>query len=42
MIKLNKRKQIIDNKQQILDSREEQPLLFSLIHLIVYSIKNDH
>jgi len=36
MIKFNNSKQIIVNKQQRLGSHEEQPLLFLLVHLILY------
>ena len=35
MTKLFNNKQIIVNKQQRLGSHEEQPLLFSLVHLIL-------
>jgi len=35
MIKSNNSKQITINKQQRLGSHEEQPLLFSLVHLIL-------
>lgn len=35
MIKFNNSKQITMNKQQRLVSHDEQPLLFSLVHLIL-------
>jgi len=35
MIKFNNNKQITINKQHRLGSHEEQPLLFSLVHLIL-------
>jgi len=35
MIKYNNSKQITINKQHRLGSHEEQPLLFSLVHLIL-------
>jgi len=35
MIKCNNSKQITINKQHRLGSHEEQPLLFSLVHLIL-------
>lgn len=37
MIKFSNSKQITINKQQRLGSHEEQPLLFSLVHLILCS-----
>jgi len=35
MTKINNNKQLTTNKQHILGSREEQPLLFLLVHLIL-------
>jgi hypothetical protein len=36
MIRFNNNKQLIINKQHKLGSHEEQPLLFSLINLVLY------
>jgi len=42
MIKFNISKQIIFNNQHILGSYEEQPLLFSLVHLILCYTTNQN
>ena len=40
MCKLTNNKQLTDNRQHRIDSHEEQPLLFSLVHLILCSRDN--